>query len=83
MAVAIRRFKQLSAQWLTTVLTRSGPLTSGRIGAIKPSTRSRILSTSIKLKVSYLRGSQSQMPRRLHLELVNAAMEDESLAFRK
>ena len=73
----ITNLDQVTAEWLTSVLTRSGALTNGTVEAFVVATRQRELSTNTKLKVKYAAGSRGDMPQRLFLKMVNADMDDE------
>ena len=71
----ITSLDQVTAEWLTAVLTRSGALTHGRVEAFEVDTRRRELSTSVRLGVRYADGSRGDRPRRLFLKMVNV-MDD-------
>ncbi len=73
----ITSLDQVTAEWLTSVLTRSGALETGAVEAFDVETRQRELSANAKLKVRYADGSRGDMPRRLFLKMVNADMEAE------
>lgn len=73
----IASLDQVTIEWLTLVLTRSGALTHGSVEAFDVVTRQRVLSTNAKLNVRYADGSRGDRPRRLFLKMVDADMESE------
>lgn len=73
----ITSLDQVTPEWLTGVLTRSGALDTGTVTAFNVDTRQRKLSANAKLKVSYAEGSQGDMPQRLFLKMVDTDMDDE------
>lgn len=73
----ITSLDQVSAEWLTTVLTRSGALAQGAVESYTVETRHRELSANAKMSVRYTPGSQGDLPQRLFLKLVNIDQEDE------
>lgn len=70
---------QVTAEWLTQALTRSGALTGGAVASFEVQTSQRILSTSVRLRVSYSAGARGDRPERLFLKIVNADQEEEFL----
>jgi hypothetical protein len=73
----ITSLDQVTAEWLTSVLTHSGALMQGSVESFDVNTGQRVLSTSVRLVVQYTDESQGDMPQRLFLKLVNADQEDE------
>ena len=73
----ITSLDQVTAEWLTGVLTRSGALTNGTVEAFDVDSRQRELSTNARLNVRYAVGSRGELPQRLFLKMVNADREDE------
>jgi thiamine kinase-like enzyme len=73
----ITRLEQVTVEWLTHALTRSGALTHGAVEAFDVDTGRGNWSTSARLTVRYADGSQGAMPRRLFLKMVNTDLEDE------
>ena len=69
--------EQVTPDWLTGALVRSGALTYGRVESYEVVTGERILSTNARLSLSYAAGSRGEMPRRLLLKMVNADQGDE------
>ena len=70
---------QVTNEWLTRVLRRSGALTDGAVAAFAPATTERILSTSVRLALHYTPGGRGSLPERLFLKLVNADQDEEFL----
>jgi hypothetical protein len=68
---------QITAEWLTSVLMRSGALTSGAVAAFDVDRGQGNWSTSARLNVRYANGSHGALPQRLFLKMVNADLEDE------
>jgi hypothetical protein len=74
----ITSLEQVTAGWLTSVLTHSGALKQGTVEAFEPiDTYERELSTNTRLNVRYTAGSQGDRPTRLFLKLVNIDQGDE------
>jgi hypothetical protein len=73
----ITSLKQVTAEWLTHVLTNSGALTQGKVKAFDVESRQRELSTNARLNLRYADGSRGSMPGHLFLKMVDADMEDE------
>jgi len=68
---------QVTARWLTDVLTKSGALDTGAVESFNLDTNRRELSTNIRLELKYTDGARGEMPRNLFLKMVNIDMEDE------
>ena len=73
----ITNLDQVTPEWLTSVLTRSGALDKGAVEDFDVDTRERELSTNAKLKLRFSDGSRGDMPKRLFLKMVDIDMEDE------
>lgn len=73
----ITNLTQLTPEWLTNVLSRSGALTHGAVAAFEADTGRGNWSTSARLKLRYADGSQGAQPQRLFLKMVNADLDDE------
>lgn len=69
---------QVTAEWLTAVLSRSGALTHGAVAAFDVEAGRGNWSTHARLQVRYAAGSRGPRPQRLFLKFVNADLEDES-----
>jgi hypothetical protein len=74
----ITHIDQVTTEWLTSVLSNSGALTDGKVAAFDTDAGRGNWSTSARLDVRYVDGSQGALPRRLFLKMVNADLEDES-----
>lgn len=74
----ITSFDQVTTEWLTSVLAGNGALTHGAVAAFDVDTGRGNWSTSARLKVRYVDGSQGALPQRLFLKMVNADLEAES-----
>jgi hypothetical protein len=73
----ITNLDQLTTEWLTKVLTRSGALHHGAVESFTMETNQRELSANAKLTICYTPGSQGDLPQRLFLKLVNIDQDDE------
>ena len=73
----ITSLDQVTAEWLTGVLSNSGALTNGSVAAFDVDVGRGNWSTSARLNVRYAERSQGAMPQRLFLKMVNADLEDE------
>ena len=69
--------EQITRQWLTGVLTRSGALSGGEVAAIEIDANDRTLSSNYRLRIVYSDGSHGLMPARLFLKTVNADQDEE------
>ena len=58
---------QLTSDWLSQILRDNGAITHRSVAAIDVDVRSWELSTVVKIKTSYTRGSQGYLPDRLFL----------------
>ena len=68
----IASLEQVTAEWLTAVLTRSGALTRGAVEAFGVGTGRGNWSTNASLSLRYAAGSRGALPQRLFLKAVNA-----------
>jgi hypothetical protein len=68
---------QVTAEWLTSVLSKSSALTNGAVAAFDLDTGRGNWSTSVRLKVRYADGSQGALPQSLFLKMVHVDLEDE------
>jgi Ecdysteroid kinase-like family len=73
----ITSLNQINVEWLTGVLTRSGAVERGSVESFTVDTQQRELSTNVRLKLQYAKGSSGDLPRYLFLKLVNTDMGDE------
>ena len=73
----IQTIDQVTREWLTQVLERSGALTSGRVTAIEVDSTERILSTSTRLRIAYSDNATGDLPTRLFLKTVNADQDED------
>ena len=73
----ITSLEQVTAEWLTSVLSKSGALTHGAVVAFDVDTGRRNWSTNASLNVRYVERSQGTLPQRLFLKIVNTDLEDE------
>ena len=73
----ITSLKEVTIEWLTAVLTRSGALTHGVIQAFDVDTGQGNWSDHAHITVRYAAASQGALPSHLFLKLVNTDLEDE------
>src|SRR5262245_47408090 len=73
----ITALNEVTVEWLSDVLARSGALSRGAVESFTVKTSERILSTNFMLRLTYAPGSQGDMPRNLFLKTVNIDMDDE------
>jgi hypothetical protein len=74
----ISHLDQLTPEWLTNVLKRSGALEKGAvIGVEIVDVLARELSSSARLKLSYEPGSCGELPHKLFLKMVHLNFDDE------
>ncbi|HRN67443.1 MAG TPA: phosphotransferase [Promineifilum sp.] len=73
----IQSIDQVTPEWLTYVLTRSGALTGGRVAAIAIESGERILSTSTRLRIAYSEGATGALPPKLFLKTVNVDQDED------
>lgn len=69
---------QVTPEWLTYVLRRSGALTRGAVAWFDLGAGQGNWSTSARLALTYTADAQGALPRRLFLKIVDAAQDDES-----
>jgi ecdysteroid kinase len=67
---------QVTAAWLTDVLTISGALESGAVESFEFDTGEERLSTNARLKVKYAAESRGEMPQKLFLKMVHTDQND-------
>ena len=65
---------QVTAEWLTRVLTRSGALADGEVAALAMEAQERNLSTSAHLRPGYSAESRGDRPDHLFLKMVTASI---------
>ena len=70
--------EQVTTEWLTAVLNRSGALTQGTVEAFDMDTGQGNWSNNARLTLHYAAASQGTLPRYLFLKLVNTDLGDES-----
>ena len=68
---------QVSIQWLTSVLVRSGALTHGEVRSFEFGTGQGNWSTSASIFVTYADSAKGSLPKRLFLKMVNTDLDDE------
>ena len=68
--------EQVTPEWLTEVLARSGALENGQVTAIEVDSRARILSASNRLRIAHFEESKGLLPDRLFLKTVDADMDE-------
>jgi hypothetical protein len=68
---------QVTAEWLTDVLTRSGALDVGKVESYTVLTTERELSSNARLNLTYSDNARGALPRNLFLKMVKLDMEDE------
>ena len=70
--------EEVTADWLTSALTRSGALEEGAVDHFEVVDRQqRELSTGASLKLSFKTGSRGAMPERLFLKMVNTVFDND------
>jgi hypothetical protein len=72
----ITNLEQVTNEWLTAVLTRSGTLTHGRVNGFDADSGGGNWSTSGSLQLHYSPDAQGERPSRLFLKMVNADTGD-------
>lgn len=74
----IENLDQITAEWLTRVLKRSGALDVGAVDGLEILDRlERELSTNAQLRLNYVDGSTGALPARLFLKIVNTAIDED------
>lgn len=73
----IASIEQVTPEWLTGVLARSGALVRGQVASFEIDSSERSLSTSTRLRIAYSDDADGPLPEYLFLKTVNADMEDE------
>jgi hypothetical protein len=71
---------QVTAEWLTRVLTRSGALADGEVAALAMEAQERNLSTSAQLRPGYSAESRGDRPDHLFLKMVNMDQQEATLS---
>ena len=69
--------EQISSEWLTQVLIRSGALTNGEVAAVEINADDRRLSSIYRLRIAYSEKSDGAKPTYLFLKTVNADQDDD------
>jgi hypothetical protein len=72
----ITNLDQISADWLTSVLTQSGALTRGAVQSFELGTGQGNWSTSANLTLTYTDDAQGSLPQRLFLKMVDTDLGD-------
>ena len=72
----ITDIRQVTAEWLTSVLRRCGALTRGEVVSIEPLRQQGNWSSSASLLIQYSDGAQGQLPDRLFLKMVDTDLGD-------
>jgi hypothetical protein len=72
----ITSLDQVTVEWLTSVLSDCGALTTGAVAAFELDTGQGNWSTNARLNMRYVDGSRGALPRRLFLKMVNTHLED-------
>lgn len=72
----ITHLDQVTPEWLTAVLTRSGALTHGAVAAFDAESGSGNWSRNARLVVRYTVGAQGDLPRQLFLKMVHTDLGD-------
>lgn len=76
----ITSIDQVTATWLTSVLTKSGALINGAVATLDVNAGRGNWSTNATLNVKYVNGSHGALPQRLFLKMVNAHLENGSFS---
>jgi hypothetical protein len=76
--IVITSIDQVSAAWLSSVLTKSGALVNGAVAGFEVNPGRGHWSSNAVLNVKYTNSSQGALPQRLFLKMVNAQLEGES-----
>ncbi|HRJ59423.1 MAG TPA: hypothetical protein PLV64_24300, partial [Anaerolineales bacterium] len=72
----ITNLDQITAEWLTSALSKSGALTHGAVQSFELGTGQGNWSTSANLKVTYTPDAQGTLPQRLFLKMVDTDTGD-------
>ncbi len=72
----ITSIDQITPDWLTSALARSGALTRGAVSAIEIGTDNGNWSSNARLSVRYTPNSSGRLPRRLFLKMVDTDLGD-------
>jgi hypothetical protein len=73
----ITGLEQVTTEWLTGALARSGALIGGQVTSLRIDTRDRNLSSSHLLRIAYSADARGDLPPSLFLKTVNADQEEE------
>lgn len=73
----ITSIEQVSNEWLTSVLTKSGALSNGEVESFEFGQGQGNWSTSANLFVKYTDSAIGSLPERLFLKMVNTDLDDE------
>jgi hypothetical protein len=74
----ITHVDQVTSEWLTSVLLKSGALTEGQVTMFAVDTGRGNWSTSARLTLSYAPDSRGELPVHLFLKMVEVDLEDET-----
>jgi len=74
----ITHIDQITTEWLTTALSKSGALTHGSVTSFELDTGRGSWSTSGSLNLKYTDDAQGELPSRLFLKMVDTDLDDES-----
>lgn len=74
----ITNVDQVSIQWLTSLLTKSGALTEGEVKSFEFGTGQGNWSTSASILITYTEDARGSLPKRLFLKMVDTDLGDES-----
>lgn len=73
----VRSIEQVTPDWFTTALSRSGALVEGSVTDVEVEILERELSTIARLELRYAAGSAGELPPRLLLKLVDTDPESQ------
>lgn len=73
----ITALDQVTAEWLTQVLSKSSALTGGAVESFTVEKSQGAWSSNASLSLRYASGSNGSLPPRLFLKMVDADLEDE------
>lgn len=68
--------RQVTPEWLTSILVRSGALTHGAVASIVPAAQQGNWSSSASLLIQYSEDAQGRLPDRLFLKMVETDLGD-------
>ena len=73
----ITSIDQVSSEWLTSILAKSGALLGGKVKSFEFGTGQGNWSTSASIFLKYTNDAKGSLPKRLFLKMVNTDLEDE------